>query len=271
MDRENSLNLALKLLIETTHQRPDRSSGPNLDWAGLERKYGLAFYADLVYLTTRLEFGFEEARMHWLNILEHRSGLTDALGREVGLQTAVYDYFHYAVAEGKSLLSAQITAFQETEKNTMIDSATGLLNHRFLEKILIREIEAAKRFGDPFALLMFKVRLPGECQKKNEALSGEPVFVELAGLLARNFRAVDHVFRFGPDEFAVILPRADKTLASKVIQRHLRAVSDHSFSLDVECDQAGGLDLFIGMASYPADSLSPGELTELARQYAFAG
>jgi hypothetical protein len=53
-------------------------------------------YADALYLLTRMPFSVEEAKCFWSEIVQHHTGLTAALGRDIGIRVAICDYFETA-------------------------------------------------------------------------------------------------------------------------------------------------------------------------------
>ena len=59
----------------------------------ISRESGVGAHAELLLILTHLAFEEQEARGHWEAILRQRSELSDKLGRDVGIRTAILDYF----------------------------------------------------------------------------------------------------------------------------------------------------------------------------------
>jgi diguanylate cyclase (GGDEF)-like protein len=76
--------------------------------------------------------------------------------------------------------------------------------------------------------------------------AGDQALIRVAQLLEGERRSSDHLFRWGGDEFAAILPHTSKTEAATVAARYVQLIKSVCF--DKHC-----LDVNIGLASYPED------------------
>ena len=105
------------------------------------------------------------------------------------------------------------------------DSLTGLGNRRAFHEALAREIARAQRANEPLSLLIgdldgFKLVNDTEGHAAgDEALRG------VADALRSSGRGADECFRWGGDEFAILLPDADFRQAAEVAGRMQRAVA----------------------------------------------
>ena len=107
------------------------------------------------------------------------------------------------------------------QEMAIIDGLTGLYNRRHLDEVLTREIERAKRYRQPLALLMMDI---DDFKKYNDThghLAGDKLLKDLAKLLLNAVRATDMIFRYGGEEFVVVLPRTFKQEAVEVAKRIL--------------------------------------------------
>ncbi|MGI4789011.1 MAG: diguanylate cyclase [Janthinobacterium lividum] len=89
------------------------------------------------------------------------------------------------------------------------DGLTGLLNHRIFEQRLSEEFRRARRYGEPLSLILLDV---DHFKLYNDAfghLAGNAALVELAQVLRESIRETDLAFRFGGEEFALLLPHTD--------------------------------------------------------------
>ena len=89
-------------------------------------------------------------------------------------------------------------------------------------------------------------------------LFGDEVLILVANLLRKSFRSEDRIFRFGGEEFVVLLRSATLPTARKVLERFRGAVQDHSFP------QVGHITVSIGFVG--ADKGAPVEVLGLADQ-----
>jgi len=95
----------------------------------------------------------------------------------------------------------------------MHDMVTGMLNRRYLEEILEKEIARAKREGYPICLVMVDIDHFKEINDTFGHKVGDQVLQALSTLLCRHIRKADIACRFGGDEFVLALPNLTKEIA----------------------------------------------------------
>ncbi len=139
--------------------------------------------------------------------------------------------------------------FKAAEVRARTDDLTGLLNHGTFKDRLARSVIAA----DPFGVVM--IDLDG-FKAINDGLghqAGDRMLREIASAILGAARDTDEVFRYGGDEFVVLLPRSDTQGVQAVaerIQAAVAAVGGHGSTW-----AAGRLHVSasIGTASFPGD------------------
>ena len=139
-----------------------------------------------------------------------------------------------------------------------LDALTGLRNHGAFQRELGEVVEAASA-GEPFAVLMLD--LDG-FKSFNDACghpAGDAFLVAVAGALGGATRAGDRLYRYGGDEFVVILADADRATAHEVAVRIRRGVAELSGT-------TGGphVTVSVGIACHPDDGSSKDALVEMA-------
>lgn len=252
MDLLNKNTLALKVLVEFINEdTSDLKLSPD-DWRQVEQKFGRKINAEILYLLTQIDFEPDEARQHWYKILDHRLVLNKALNREVGLRVALCDYFTNIRPMLKNLVFVEANLFQQKERSILLDELTGLYNRRFFNSVIKKEVEYARRFGRVFSLLIIDV---DDFKAFNDILghlAGDRALADLARLLYQTGRIIDHVIRYGGDEFVIILPLSDTEEARFVAERHRKAVENHAFP-GQERLPSGNFTVSIGVANFPVD------------------
>ncbi|MFA4911618.1 MAG: PAS domain S-box protein [Desulfobacteria bacterium] len=109
---------------------------------------------------------------------------------------------------------------KELETLSITDNLTGLYNQRHFYNELRREMERAKRIKHPLSLLLFDV---DEFKHYNDTyghLEGDKVLHEVGKVVVEGIRVnVDSGYRYGGDEFVVILPETNTNKAFPIAER----------------------------------------------------
>ena len=131
----------------------------------------------------------------------------------------------------------------------MRDDLTQLCNRRYFYERLQRDLEEARGFERPLGVLMLDVDGLKRINDSHGHKVGDAVLVAAAKLLREQTRACDVPARIGGDEFAVILPEADKRGAQAAARRITAAVKH-----GVLCEEHGvsvRLTLSVGVSGFP--------------------
>ena len=99
------------------------------------------------------------------------------------------------------------------------DALTQLFNRRFLPSILKREIELSRRKGLSFAVVMLDVDHFKQVNDSHGHEGGDLVLQQVATLMTNRVRSADFVFRYGGEEFLLLLTELDQSQAFKVAEK----------------------------------------------------
>jgi len=143
------------------------------------------------------------------------------------------------------------------EQAALTDPLTGLLNRRAFDQQLATELARARRMDYPLALLIMDLTRFKEINDRFGHPAGDRALVRVAEALSGVLRGTDLLFRWGGDEFAVILPYTDREGALAAARRYAGAV--HSVCQDSVC-----LGVNVGVAVYPGDAGDGAELLRAA-------
>jgi len=151
--------------------------------------------------------------------------------------------------------------YEKTVQMSHMDSLTDLWNHGYFQYLLQTELEKAKAMNAPLSLIMFDI---DDFKIYNDTLghqAGDRVLKELAELLKNQSRKMDHVCRYGGEEFTIILPQTDKNEAYLIAERLRMDIERHVF-VDEETLPKKIFTASLGLAIYPEDGQSNAELIE---------
>ncbi len=152
--------------------------------------------------------------------------------------------------------NAQLYYRAKTRANT--DELTGLYNHRSFHERLEQEIARGSRFGGTFSLIMMDIDLFKAYNDIYGHLAGDQVLRKVGHYLESSIRSIDLAFRYGGEEFAVILPEARLDDAYKVAERIRKTIESKTSS------RAMPITTSLGVGNWPNDGVMKEEVIGLA-------
>ena len=216
---------------------------------------------DALALYGSLERAKEVKRRLWQ---EHSRGrqlrgwetvLVSATGREIPVRLSATLVFHGGEEVGSvgffHDLSEQKALQADLEKLSITDDLTGLYNHRHFHDQLLIEVQRSERYGRPLSLLYFDLddfKLINDC---NGHPAGDEVLRFVAGTLDEVMRKTDSAYRYGGDEFVLVLPETSVDDALRLGDRLRSAVADRwPFEFSDAHDEPLRVRLSIGVAQH---------------------
>ena len=163
-----------------------------------------------------------------------------------------------AIAMERSFLYSQIRDI------SVRDGLTGCFNRRKFDIDIAVEVATSKRYKKPLSLLMVDVDWFKEYNDFHGHPKGDTLLRNLVSVLTGNVRPSDTVYRYGGEEFAILLPNADKKEASSVTTRVQKAIGQERFEGERQSQPDGKVTLSIGVATFPADANNKDGLIEAA-------
>ncbi len=115
-------------------------------------------------------------------------------------------------------------AVRQYAQDVIIDNLTGLYNRRWLDSMLVRELNRSDRDGRPLSLLLIGIDDFKEQTEKEGRLAGESVLNAIAAVLQATTRPGEMLARYGRDEFMAVLPDTDVATGQEIGERLLKAI-----------------------------------------------
>ena len=144
------------------------------------------------------------------------------------------------------------------------DALTDLLRRPELEQHLAVETTIARHTDAPVALVMLDIDDLGRINRDHGRAQGDRVIARIARLIRAKVRAEDAVFRYGGEEFALVLPGTDADGALATAEKIRGAVEEYP-------GFGGGVRVHVsaGIAVFPHHADAPGKLLRKADQTLF--
>ena len=170
-----------------------------------------------------------------------------------------------SIVETRELLFAERKKREFYQYLSIRDGLTDLYNHRHFHELLNQEMAPAVRYNLPLTLLMIDL---DNFKKFNDSYghpAGDHALQQIARLFRENCRRMDHICRYGGEEFAVIAPETTGKNAIHLAKRLLNKARKTKVQIyDSTIEEK--LTLSIGLASFPTDANNKDELIIRADQ-----
>jgi len=169
------------------------------------------------------------AAMH--NVVHEIDGMIGLTGDSLPLYALMKKAENYSLDLGNeiSMLNSMVIMINYNK-----DSMTGALTRRSLERVMINQLEISRATETPFCLLMCDVDYFKQINDRHGHTVGDCAIVHFANALRGNLRQSDLMFRFGGDEFLLMLPSTGYQQGWEVAEKLRNAVAEHPVSSGVE-------------------------------------
>lgn len=171
-------------------------------------------------------------------------------------------------ADQLALGLANIALQERLRAQAIRDPLTGLHNRRFLDEVLPREIQRARRESRPLGLLMLDIDHFKRFNDSHGHDAGDAVLRAVAREIESSLRESDFVCRYGGEEILVLLPDSDIEASVRIAEKIRGAIRTR----DVSAIAAGaqGVTASIGVASFPTHGIGGDSLIRAADNALYA-
>ncbi|MFJ4144643.1 GGDEF domain-containing protein [Pseudomonas sp. NPDC089734] len=114
-------------------------------------------------------------------------------------------------------------------QNALRDPLTNTGNRNAMNQSLPREVEASHRHKQPLSLLMLDIDFFKNVNDSYGHGTGDEVLRVIAHVLKTQLRNIDRVFRYGGEEFVIVLSNTDRDCAATIGERLRRSVLELEF------------------------------------------
>ena len=188
------------------------------------------------------------------------TGNTDPSAVVTGMDAGADDYIrkpfdraelHARLRSGRRIVELE----EKLRRQATVDTLTGLLNRGAIMDRLGREMERALREKHPICVAIVDL---DHFKKINDTFghsAGDTVLREAASKMSSVLRPYDSVGRYGGEEFIIVFPRCDQSIASGIAER-IRSSIAHRLEIDSqEVPVTASIGIAQAVASLTADEV----------------
>lgn len=139
--------------------------------------------------------------------------------------------------------------YAQAEKKARVDELTSLFNRRSLDEMIDEEISRHSRYGGSFTLAIMDLDSFKAFNDTYGHPAGDRLLRQVGECIRDAIRTSDRAFRYGGDEFAILLPQTDTDAALLVTERVRKKIANDLDTGDIPVSAS------IGMASWPEDGI----------------
>lgn len=119
--------------------------------------------------------------------------------------------------------------YSQTRYLSLTDALTGLYNRRHFNAELEREFMRSKRYGGDLCIAIIDIDFFKKINDTYGHLCGDYVLKEVAYLILENFRKTDMVFRYGGEEFVVLMTETSLENSLIPLERLRKTIENNNF------------------------------------------
>ena len=158
----------------------------------------------------------------------------------------------------------------ELSERALTDPLTGLGNRRRMSEDLARAHAHARRTGRAYAMALLDIDHFKLYNDHYGHLAGDETLRQVAQCFSRAVRAGESIYRFGGEEFLLLLPDCSEVAAAAAADRIRRAVSDAAMPYDVRQTTPAVVTISGGVACWtPGCAFSVDDLLQQADEALF--
>ena len=172
--------------------------------------------------------------------------------------------FVLSVANQAGVIVENAQLYSQAMTWAITDGLTRLYNHRYMHECLDNEIARGTRFGSTFSIIMIDLDFFKTYNDTYGHLAGDDVLAGIGKCIQASIRNVDTAFRYGGEEFAVILPETTTEGAYLVAERIREKIEQKVFS------GRSFITASLGVASWPTDGVTKEQLLVSADKALYA-
>lgn len=235
----------------------------DIESVSLVKKTFNNFYKDIAkeslesYSDTSSKIG-ELAQLQQETILECNDRQID-MEKITAKFSDIQSHMELEVKKANSIINELTSRVKQLEETSNLDALTKVFNRRALDSYL-EDVFKSKMYKD-FHLLMLDIDNFKHINDTHGHVVGDKILIFIAALLRKTLRDSDRIFRYGGEEFAIILDRSTNEQAKTIASRLLSLIKTNNL---IYLGQKIEVTASIGMTSFRQEDVNADELLQRA-------
>lgn len=195
------------------------------------------------YLRTKMLESFSNFVETFGSKTENKKDHLDGIAKE-------YTTVNSELEEYKKQVARLQNDLNKYKTESITDHLTGLYNRKYMDIKMAEEIERFKRIGTPFCVMMADIDYFKNVNDNYGHLIGDQVLKHLSKTIQDTIRKTDFAFRYGGEEFLIMLVNADVRNAQHVAEQIRKKLETVNFSLK---DKSFNVTASFGISAFERD------------------
>ncbi|MBU4185929.1 MAG: diguanylate cyclase [Proteobacteria bacterium] len=159
------------------------------------------------------------------------------------------------VLKERQIAKERTLMLKKLQELAITDGLTTLYNSRYFYKQLDSEVDRSKRYNHPLTLLFMDIDYFKHYNDTYGHMEGDKVLARFGKVIKSCLRKMDTAYRYGGEEFTVILPETSRDEVMTVAERIKDAIKNEKFS--PQSGESISMTISIGVAQYcPGERIS---------------
>ncbi len=116
------------------------------------------------------------------------------------------------------------------KKQLITDQLTKLYNRKYFDETIEKEIQRAKRYNTALSIIVADIDFFKKVNDNYGHIAGDNILSEFASIIKNNIRATDMAFRYGGEEFVILLPNTTSQEAKLLAKKLRKILKEHTFT-----------------------------------------
>lgn len=156
----------------------------------------------------------------------------------------------------------------KTKLMAITDFLTGLHNHRYFQQILTQELGRARRYEKVLSMIILDIDNFKSFNDSYGHAVGDKVLIAIGDIINRSLRKVDYAFRYGGEEFILLLPETSLQNTVMTAERLRVRIADEAVAMVPEaCGST--ITVSAGVACYPENGSNREDLFSLMDSFLY--